>query len=152
MDGNKAIRFISDNGFGKSINMMGKDISAIFSDLSSGLLPVQDIENILVCGIHDIDDIEVKEADRVIIAQQIIDDYGLQECHQLAWVLLSHIMIGKKKCSAIDVRQRREMMIQNLIPGLSTNSKKAGLLWVAIWISSTIAACMTSSFLNLLIV
>lgn len=149
-DGDRTIRFVADFGFSKSVCLMGRDITLIFSDLASGLLPVEDIANIIICAVVDIDGDEVKEAEKQALAEGLIALYGLQQCHQLAWILLSHIMIGEKKSSEIDVQQRREMMLKNLIPGQSTNSKKVGLLWAAVWLSSTLAACMSFSFYSLL--
>lgn len=147
-DGDKTIRFIADNSFGKAVNEFGMDISLIFNELASGKLPVSDIENIIICGMTDIDNEPIKESDRPGIAGDLISRYGLQQCHQLAWVLLSHIMLGEKKSSKIDVSQRREAMAANLIPGHSANSMKAGLLWAAIWISSGLLACTTSKLFN----
>ena len=142
----KTIRFIADFGFGLSVCKMGRDITDIFSDLASGKLPVEDICNIMICSMHDIDGAEIKETDKKAIAEDIINKYGLQQCHQLAWVLLSHIMIGEKKSSEIDIAQRREAMTEKMNPGHSQSSKKVGLLWVAMWTSSTLLACMISSF------
>lgn len=150
-DGDKTIRFIADNSFGKAVNEFGIDISIIFNELASGKLPVSDIENIMICGMSDIDGEPIKESERSDIAGDLISRYGLQQCHQLAWVLLSHIMLGEKKSFKIDVNQRREAMAANLIPGHSANSMKAGLLWAAIWISSGLLACMTSKLFNQLI-
>jgi len=150
-DGYKTIRFIADNSFGKAINEFGMDISLIFNELAAGKLPVADIENIMICGMSDIDDKPIKESDRSDIAGSLISRYGLQQCHQLAWVLLSHIMLGEKKSTKINVNQRREAMAANLIPGHSANSMKVGLLWAAIWVSSGLLACTTSKLFNQLI-
>lgn len=151
-DGNRTIRFIADNSFGKAVSDMGKDIAFIFDDLASGKFPVQDIENIMVCGMVDIDGIDIKESDRVSIADELISRYGLQQCHQLVFVLLSHIMLGQKKSSEISAEQRMEAMAASLLPGHLANSKRVGLLWAAIWISSGLLACMTSRLGDQLIV
>lgn len=145
-DGDKTLRFVADNGFGKAVNALGgKDISRVFTGLSSGELDVQDIENVIVCSLVDIDGEPVKEAEKVGIAQYIIDEYGLQECHQLCWLLLSHLMLGEKKSSKIAIKERNRVMM-DAIAGPSMSLKKAGLLWVAKLTVSTVLACMISSY------
>jgi hypothetical protein len=145
-DGDKTLRFVADNGFGKAVNSLGgKDISQIFTDLSSGKLDIQDIENVIVCSLVDIDGEPVKEAEKVGIAQYIIDEYGLQECHQLCWLLLSHLMLGEKKSSKIAIKERNEAMM-SAISGPSMSLKKAGLLWAVKLTVSTALVCMISSY------
>lgn len=145
IDGKKTLRFVADNGFGKAVCSYGKDISVIFNELASGSLNVQDVENIMVCGLVDIDDEKVVESEKEQIAQNIIDDYGLQECHQLCFLLLSHLMLGEKKSSKIEIQARAKVMI-DAISGPSMNLKKAGLLWVAKLMVSTALVCMISSY------
>ena len=53
-DGDRTIRFVADFGFGKAICLMGRDITLIFSDLAAGLLPIEDISNIIVCGVVEL--------------------------------------------------------------------------------------------------
>lgn len=150
-DGDRTIRFVADFGFGIAVSKMGKDITLIFNDLASGLMPIQDICNIMICGLSDIDGEEIKEGDKKQVAESLINSYGLQQCHQLSWVLLSHIMIGEKKSSEISVHQRVEAMTTEINPFHSTALRKVGLLWVGIWLSSAALACTTTSFFNQLI-
>lgn len=150
-DGNRTIRFVANNGFGKAVNDLGRDISFIFADLASGLLPVQDIENIIICGMVDIDGVDIKESERAAIADDLMSRYGLQQCHQLGFVLLSHIMLGEKKSTEIEVNARLEAMAKNFLPGHSRSSKHLGWLWVAVFLTSGIAACMTSKGFEMLI-
>ncbi|MCK5614630.1 hypothetical protein KAR91_72870 [Candidatus Pacearchaeota archaeon] len=150
-DDGKTIRFIANNGTGKAINLMGKDISVIFSELTQGSMANQEVENVLICCVKDIDDEPIKETEKVALINSLSDKYGAYTMQQVAFVLLSAIMLGKKKCSKITIHQRREAIAAALLPGHSTNSTRVGLLWAGNWISSTVLACLISSCFVLLI-
>lgn len=148
-DDDRTIRFIANNGAGKAINLMGKDISEIFSELTAGMMVNQDVENVLICCLHDIDGEAPKESELQPIIDGLISEYGIGQLQQVAFVLLSHIMLGKKKCSEITIHQRREALAANFLVGPSMNSRKVGLLWTAGWTSGTVLACLISSYFAL---
>lgn len=145
-DGDKRIRLVADFGFLSAVNYMGRDVALIFSDLSNGLMPPDDIRNVIVCAAADIPE-EGKEA----FVEDLINRYGLQECAIMARVMLSHGMIGDAKKSALGRMEAIQGIFDKLVPFRSTTFIKAGLLWVATVATSTALACLIFRYAGLFI-
>jgi len=136
-DGDTSIRLVADFGFLSAVNYMGRDVSLIFADLSNGLMPPDDVRNVIMCAAVD-----VEEGGKEAFVEDLISRYGLQEIAIMARLLLSHGMIGDVKKSALGRLETVQGILDKLIPFRSTTFIKAGLLWVATVAISTSLACL----------
>lgn len=143
-DGDKHYVLAADFGFLVAVNSCGRDVSMIFTDLANGLMPPEDIRNVLVSCFRDVEDDAREE-----IAEDLINRYGLQECAIMASVMLSHAMIGDVKKSQIAKREEMHSVIESLMPTQSTNLKKLGLLLAATSAISTALVCGIFKILDL---
>ena len=125
-----------------AINEYGKDVSFIFSELSEGYLPAEDIKNVLCCACVDVDN-----PDDLII--ELINKYGIQECAVMARLLLTHAMIGDVKKLKMDRGEAVRLAMENFINTPSTSLKKVMSLWAGMCAASTALVCMIFSLLNL---
>jgi len=146
-DDEETIRFVAswDNLF--ATQEAGNDLSELFSLLSGGAMPAKGILDVLVCTIADIDGDEVKESDKEQKCKDIIEHYGLQEASVIARMMLTASMIGAKKNYQIQQGQ----LIREFIPSRSMSLRKAGLLWVALSMSSAVAVCLIFKYSEMLI-
>lgn len=140
-DGDKEIKLVADFGFLVAINSTCRDVAYIYNDISAGLFPPEEIREILVCAMVDIPDDE-----RRALAEDLITRYGLQECSAIAQIMLSHAMIGDVKKRAAARSEVVRGLVEQLIPSQSASLRKVGLLWTAVFLSSTALACLISSF------
>lgn len=137
-DGSREIRMVGDFGFLVAVNeSSGRDVSVIYSELTSGLMPPEDIRNVLANAAVLADDV-----DRYAFVEDLINRYGLQECAIMARVMLSHAMIGDVKKSAIEQGDVLRGLV-NLEAGASRwrSFLRLGLLWAVSMIVSTALAC-----------
>lgn len=140
MDGDRELILVADFGFLESVNSFGRDVSLIYSDLAGGLMPPQDVRNVIVSSIQ-LEDSENKEE----FVESLICRYGLQECAIMASVMLTHAMIGDVKKLAIERREELRSALGKMTGTNSESLRKAGLLWVAALVISTALACGISS-------
>ena len=145
-DGDKEIILVADFGFLEAVNSYGVDVSVLYSEISSGMMPAIHIRNILMSAMTD----EIK--DKKATAVDLIERYGLQECAIMASVMLSHAMIGDVKKCAIERKEELSSALENLTGSPSTNLKKATCLWMAQLTILTVLACTISRFLDPFIV
>ena len=136
-DGDKRIRMVGDFGLLSAVNSYGRDVALVFSDLSNGLMPPDDIRNILVCAAVD-----EPEEGRDKYIEGLITRYGLQECAIMARVMLSHAMIGDVKKSAMDRAEAVRGILETVLPSPSMSFTKAGLLWAGMVTVSTTLVCL----------
>ena len=136
-DGDKHVRLVADFGFLVAVNSMGRDCALLYTDLSNGLMPAEDVRNILVCAAADIPD-----GERNDYIESLITRYGLQECSVMAQVMLSHAMIGDVKKSALDRAATVRGLIDLTLNTQLMSFRKAGLLWVGTVATSTAVACL----------
>lgn len=142
-DGGREIILSADFGFIVAINSLGKDVAHIYSDLSSGMMPAEDIKNVIKCGIKsDVEDGYV---------ESLVERNGLQECSIIALHLLSHAMIGDVKKSKILTREKIEEMTIKFSPSQSTGLRNLGLLLAANAVISTALVCGIFNLQDLLI-
>ena len=132
-DEGKEIILTADFGFVVAINSYGKDVSQIYSDLSSGMMPAKDIKHVLRAAMSDdIDDNYI---------EGLITRAGLQECAILAMHLLSHAMIGDVKKSKLAKMEPIQSLIAQFKGSHYRILWSLGLLWTATTIASTALVC-----------
>ena len=145
-DGDKHVRLVADFGFLIAVNSYGRDVAMIYTDLSNGLMPADDVRNVLVSAAADIPD-----GERAEYIEDLITRYGLQECTVMARVMLSHAMIGDVKKSALDRAEVVRGLMDSLLNTQSMTFRKAGLLWAGTVTVSTLLACLIIKHTGLLI-
>ena len=128
------------------INEMGRDVQLIFVDLSNGLMPAEDIRNVMIAGLVSVDGEDLVDSEIEPYVEYLISEYGLQECSIIARLLLSHALIGdKKKLQTLRVEEVREVMM-NLMPSQSKNLPLLGLFLVATSLISVTLLCVIFKF------
>ena len=137
-DGNKEIVLVADFGFLEAVNSHGTDVSILYSELASGMLPPAKIRNILICAMGE--EIENKKD----YAEDLITRYGLQECGIMASMMLAHAMIGDVKKSSIERKEKVKNALETITGSPSMSLRKVGCLWTAQLLTFTILACMIS--------
>ncbi len=140
-DGDKEIRLVADFGFLVAINSTCRDVSLIYADLSAGKFPPEEIRGVMVAAMADIPDDE-----RRAKAEDLITRYGLQECAAVAQIMLTHAMIGDVKKRGLARAEIVRGLVDQMVPTQSENFKRAGLLWMGIFLSSTTLACLITSY------
>ena len=140
-DGGKEIRLVADFGFLVAINSTCRDVAYIYADISAGLFPAEESREILSCAM-----IDVPVDERKAKAEDLITRYGLQECSAVAQIMLSHAMIGDVKKRGAARAEVVRGLVEQMIPSQSENLRRAGLLWAAIFFSSTALACLITSY------
>ena len=135
-DGDREIRLVADFGFMCAVSSRGRDVTALFNDLSEGLTSAEDIFSVLYCAAVDLPEDERKE-----LIESLITRYGLQECAIMARVMLSHAMLGDVKKSQIDRGEEVQNLLEQFLPSQSKTLKQVGLLWGATSIASTLLVC-----------
>ena len=129
-DAGKSYRFAGTFGFIRTLAFAGRDPSFIFADLADGLLPPEEIKNVIKFSIEQVDGTDIEDIDREAAAIEFIERAGLQDASLLARMMMVHAMVGavKKK----NLRQRE--LIESLIPSPSLSRwriiMKLGSLWV----------------------
>ena len=108
LDGD-SYKFAGTLGFIKKVALKGRDPAYLWDDLSSGLLPPLNIQNILSCGLEQFNGDDVKDNHDDII-DTFIERAGLQASAYLARVLLSHAMVGSVKKKQIRQSEQIEEM------------------------------------------
>ncbi len=136
-DGNKEIVLVADFGFLEAVNSHGTDVSILYSELASGMLPPAKIRNILICAMGD--EIENKKE----YAEDLITRYGLQECGIMASMMLTHAMIGDVKKSSIERKEKVKSALETITGSPSMSLRKVGCLWMAQTMISITLACLT---------
>ena len=96
-DGEKTVIFAGDFNMARLINEAGRDVQLIFVDLSNGLMPAEDIRNVMIAGLVSVDGTVLVDSEIEPYVEYLISTYGLQECSVVARLLLSHALIGDKK-------------------------------------------------------
>ena len=84
------------------------------------------------------------EKDYDDVCEQLIIEYGLQECWSLAQILLSYGMIGDEKKKALATIEERGLLMEALLPLAAMISRNRRLLWV--WIVLHFGVCAFISF------
>ncbi len=141
-DSGKSYRLAGNFGFIRMLAMAGRDPSFIFEDLANGLLPPEEIKNVLKFAIVQVDGEDIKDEDREAQAVTLVEAAGLQDCSLLARMMMSHAMVGAIKKKQIAQNET----IQGAI--ISPNHSRwktfslLGLLLGAPLILSTIAICI----------
>ena len=144
-DGDKEIKLVADFGFLTAINSSCRDVSFIYTDLSAGLFPAEEIREVIAAAMVDVPDDQ-----RQKITEDLITRYGLQECAAMAQIMLSHAMIGDVKKRGLAREEVVRGLVEQMVPSQSENLKKAGLLWTGVVLISTLSACLIiSCFMNL---
>lgn len=143
-DGDDDIRFVADFGFLVSVSSYGRDVSLVFADISSGLMPPEDVRNVLVSALVD-----VEESKRPAFIEGLIGKYGILECSSMAYTILCHAMIGDVKKSRVDRGELAQALLTELLPTRSTNIIKLGSLWAAVCLISTGLTCLIFKFSGL---
>ena len=141
-DAGKSYRFAGTFGFIRKLSLAGRDPSFIFADLADGLLPPEEIKNVIKFSIEQIDGTDIEDTDREDAAIEFIERAGLQDSSMIARHMMAHAMIGaiKKKQLRLNETIQGAILKPNHSPWIAI--AKAGLLWVASLAISTTAACM----------
>jgi len=145
VDAGKSYRFAGTFSFIRMLSLAGRDPSLIFADLAEGLLPPEEIKNVIKFSIVQIDDVDIQDQKRESTAVEFIERAGLQDSSLLARMMMSHAMIGAIKKKHI----RQKEAIQGALFKSSRSHwmtfVKAGSLWMGSLVISTTAACMIFS-------
>lgn len=117
------------------------DPMKIYETFSTGACDVDAVVDILSCSICSINGKEVSGSKEII--ENLVDQFGIQECWMLCFKLLSDAMIGNVKKSELQMDSK----IQQLKKSgnfLSTSLRKQPFLWIyQAWIFGT---CLWVSF------
>lgn len=126
-DDDKIVIFAGDFDMARQINEAGRDVQAIFIDLSNGLIPAEDIRNVMIAGLVSVNGTDLPYSEIEDYIEYLISEYGLQECSMIARLMLSHALLGdKKKLQTVRAEEVRGM-ITDLIPSQSKNLPLLGL-------------------------
>ena len=131
------------------------EIDPISISESVNILDPISVRNVLIAslckkGSIDADDLSIESQYKII--EEMITDYGLQECGILAQYLLSHAMLGDIKKNALDKHQNINSLLNNLVLSRSKIFKNHAFLWAYLLVIFGIYQCMTIKFLGALIV
>ena len=138
-------RFAGTMGMIKKVGLAGRDPSFINSDLSDGLLPVGDIENIIKFSMEQINGKDVDDSECEKLAIEFMEAAGLQDSSLLARMMISHAMAGSIKKKQIRIlaeiqgavfKSNRSPWMIFLLLGLSLAGSLAGLIALACMIYS----------------
>ena len=141
-DNGKIAIFAGDFDMARQIDQAGRDIQLIFTDLSNGLMPAEDIRNVLAAGLVSLDGKDLVDVENKDYIEYLISEHGLQECSIVARLILSHALIGdKKKLQTVKVNEIREV-IMNLIPSHSKNMLLLGSFLVVTSLISAGLVCL----------
>lgn len=143
-DEDRELVFVADFGFLVALNTMGRDVAYVFADLVQGLMPPEDIKNVLECAVQT----DEGEEEGAVVG--LINRYGLQECSILARLLLSHALIGDIKKSQVTATEKTRSLLDSLIPSRWENLRKLGLLWAGISLTSAGLVCLIFKYSGLL--
>ena len=138
----KSYRFAGTFGFVRKLSLAGRDPSFIFSDLAEGLLPPDEIKNVVKFSLEQVDGEDVADVDLDAAAIEFIERAGLQDSSVLARIMMTHAMVGaiKKK----QIRLHEATMGAIFKPNRSHWKTFAflGLLWMGSLAISAALACM----------
>ena len=136
-DAGKSYRFAGTFGCIRMLSLAGRDPSLIFADLADGLLPPEEIKNVIKFSIEQVDGVDIDDMERESIAIEFIERSGLQDASLLARMMMTHAMIGAVKKKSI----RTQEQIESLIPSPSLSRwriiMKLGSLWVGTLVMAT---------------
>lgn len=144
-DAGKSYRFAGTFNFIRMLSLAGRDPSFIFADLADGLLPPDEIKNVIKFAIEELNGEIVADEDREAIAIEFIERAGLTDASLIARIMMSHAMVGTIK--------KKQLLQQEAIQAIFKSSHSRwrifasiGLLWVgslAVGITgSTALLCM----------
>ena len=147
--------FIFKGDFGFLVTL--KEISEIdpifISENVINLDPIS-VRNVLIsslCKKGGIDTEDLSIEDQYKIVEEMITDFGLQECGILAQHLLSHAMLGDIKKNALDSHQNVQSLLNNLVVSRSKIFKNHALLWMYLLGIFGIYQCMSIKLSGMLI-
>lgn len=149
-DGADEYTFISDFDFLEALEDRGHCLSALFGNLSGGLLPLKPICDVLECSLSELNRTPINETSKADMIKVIIDRHGLQEAAMIARAMLAYSMVGSLKKSQIDRDEMIKGMLEQIIGSESMTLKKRGLLWMGHWLSSAALTCLIFSVYSLL--
>jgi len=139
-DTGKQYRMAGTFGFVRALSLSGRDPSLIFADLADGLLPPEEIKNVIKFSIVQVDGVDIEDGDRENSAIDLVESAGLQDASLLARMMMSHAMIGKIKKKHLDQNQAAQSIVKPLnnsrwkiftLVGLSLAGSLAGLIALA---------------------
>ncbi len=128
----------------------GHDLSNIYTDLNTGKISLSTIVDILCASLYQVDKAEVNETSKEDIAKSIIERHGLQEAAMICQLMMTYAMVGSIKKSQINKDEIITGMMDQIIGSELMSLKNRGLLWMAHWVSSAVAACLIIRFSSLL--
>lgn len=136
-DAGKSYRFAGTFGFIRQLSLAGRDPALIFADLADGLLPPEEIKNVIKFSVEQVDGVDVADIDRESVAIELIERAGLQDSSIIARKMMAHAMMGDIK--------KKQLLLQETIQGAIfkpnhspwTVIAKAGLLWVGSLVVAT---------------
>ena len=146
--------FKGDFGFLATLAEISEINPIAISENVINLDPIS-VRNVLISSLHkkgDIksDDLTVEDQYRII--EEMITDFGLQECGILAQHLLSHAMIGDLKKNTLDNHKSVQSLMNSLIVSRSKIFRNHALLWMYILVIFGTYVCMSIKFLGVPIV
>ena len=122
----------------------------VISENVINLDPVS-VRNVLIASLHkkgDIDSDDLPTEDQNKIIEEMITDFGLQECGILAQHLLSHAMLGDLKKNALENHQSMNSLLNNFVVSRSKIFKNHALLWTYLLVIFGTYVCMSIKFLG----
>lgn len=149
MDGDKSVRFISNFGFAKAIDSLGKDVHEIALHLSSGKYKIDDVRDVLACSMVDVDGETLTDSEKMDYSEHLIEQYGLVECGVAARYICVAIQVGDVKKRKLRSEDQAKELASKFLPSTYSPFWKVGLLWMGMFLSSTIAACLITKLFML---
>ena len=126
----------------------GYDLAAIFNELSSGLMHLSTISDVLSSSMHTKNDAKVLETDKADLVKSIIDRYGLQEAAMIARLMLSYAMVGSIKKHQLDRGEMLSGLMSQITDSKSMSLKRRGLVWTALCTFFIVQVCLIFNALN----
>lgn len=117
------------------------DPMKIYETFSTGACDVDAVVDILSCSIYSINDKPVSGSEKII--EELINQFGIQECWMLCFRLLSDAMIGNVKKSELQMDEKIQQLRKSR-NFLFTSLRKQPFSWMyQVWI---FGVCLWVSF------